>query len=98
VSEFPQPGPVYIHADDCPRYEAGGFPPALRPLKLTFEAIAAGPRVVALERTSGGAVEDVIVRLLDLPEVEFVNVRNTDAGCFVARIDRGPDRGASPPR
>jgi hypothetical protein len=86
VSGFPQPGPVYVHADGCGRYDADGFPPELRELKLTFEAVAAGPRVVALERTEGGNVEGTIARLLDLPDVEYVNVRNTEAGCFVARV------------
>jgi hypothetical protein len=90
VAEFPQPGPVYIHADECRRFEGEGFPPALRTLRLTFEAVAAGPRVVALERTAGGAVEDVIARLLGLPDVDFVNVRNTEAGCFVARVEPKP--------
>jgi Protein of unknown function (DUF1203) len=88
VAEFPQPGPVYIHADDCRRYDGDGFPPDLRALKLTFEGVAAGPRVVALERTDGEGIEPVIARLLDLPEVDYVNVRNTEAGCFVARIER----------
>jgi Protein of unknown function (DUF1203) len=90
VSQFPQPGPVYIHAEGCNRYDGGGFPPELRALELTFEGLAAGPRVVALERTHGEDVEDVIERLLDLPEVDHVNVRNTEAGCFVARVDREP--------
>ena len=88
VAEFPQPGPVYIHADGCCRYDGDGFPPDLRELKLTFEAVAAGPRVVALERRSGGEIEDVIGHLLALSDVDFVNVRNTEAGCFVARIER----------
>jgi Protein of unknown function (DUF1203) len=88
VAEFPQPGPVYIHADDCDRFEGDGFPPELRALRLTFEGVATGPRVVALERTDGDDVENVIERLLALPGVDYVNVRNTDAGCFVARIDR----------
>jgi hypothetical protein len=88
VSEFPQPGPVFVHAAGCERYGGTGFPPDLRELELTFEAIADGPRVVALERTSGGHVEEVVARLLELPEVGFLNVRNTGAGCFVARIER----------
>jgi hypothetical protein len=88
VAEFPQPGPVYIHADGCERHEDDGFPPELLALELTFEAVAAGPRVVALERTAGEEIEDVIARLLELPEVDFLNVRNTEAGCFVARIER----------
>jgi uncharacterized protein DUF1203 len=87
VARFPQPGPVYVHAGGCERYDGDGFPPALRGLKLTFEAVAAGPRVVALERTEGGDVEGAIARLLELPDVQFVNVRNTEAGCFVARVD-----------
>jgi hypothetical protein len=52
--------------------------------------VASGPRVVALERTHGEGTEDAIGRLLDRPEVEYVNVRNTEAGCFVARVDREP--------
>ena len=88
VGEFPQPGPVYIHADRCDRFDSDGFPPGLRSLQLTFEAVASGPRVAAVERTGGDQAEGVIERLLGLPEVEYLNVRNTDAGCFVARIDR----------
>jgi uncharacterized protein DUF1203 len=88
VSEFPQAGPVYVHEDDCARYHGEGFPPDLLELKLTFEGIAAGPRVVALERTDGAGVEEAIECLLHERDVDFVNVRNTEAGCFVARIDR----------
>ena len=95
VSEFPQPGPVFIHADGCDRYDGDGFPPDLRALALTFEGVAAGPRVVALERTHGEGVEDVIERLLDLPDVDYVNVRNTEAGCFVARVDREETRSST---
>jgi hypothetical protein len=90
VAEFPQPGPVYIHEDDCERYDGEGFPPDLRALKLTFEGIAAGPMVTALERTHGGGAEDVIERLLNDRGVDFVNVRNTEAGCFVTRVHRVP--------
>ena len=88
VSEFPQPGPVYIHAEGCDRYDGDGFPPDLRALELTFEGVAAGPRVVALERTEGEGVDGAITRLLNLADVDYVNVRNTEAGCFVARVER----------
>jgi uncharacterized protein DUF1203 len=88
VAGFPQPGPVYIHADDCDRYDGDGFPSELWSLELTFEGVAAGPRVVALERTMGEDADGAIRRLLDLAEVDYVNVRNTEAGCFVARVDR----------
>lgn len=88
VSEFPQPGPVYIHAEGCSRYDGDGFPPELAPLELTFEAVVAGPRVTALERATGADADEVVARLAALPEVEYLNVRNTQAGCFVARVER----------
>jgi hypothetical protein len=88
VAEFPQPGPVYIHAEGCERFDGEGFPPDLRSLELTFEGVAAGPRVLAVERTDGRDAERAVGRLLELPEVDCVNVRNTEAGCFVARVDR----------
>ena len=90
VAEFPQPGPVYIHEEECERYDGERFPPELLALRLTFEGVAAGPRVVALERTEGEGVDEAIRRLLELPDVDYVNVRNTEAGCFVARVDREP--------
>jgi hypothetical protein len=88
VSEFAQPGPVFIHAEECERYRGEGFPPDLRELELTFEGVAAGPRVVALERTTGHEATCALADLFDTDDVDYVNVRNTEAGCFVARVDR----------
>ena len=88
AADFPQPGPVFIHADACEPYAGDGFPPELRGLALTFEAVADGPRVVAVERTHGDAVDAVIEQLLGLADVDYVNVRNTEAGCFVTRVQR----------
>jgi Protein of unknown function (DUF1203) len=98
VADFPQPGPVYIHAASCETYDGDAFPPGLRGLELTFEAVAPGPRVIALERSVGGDAERVIGCLLELPDVEYVNVRNTEAGCFVARAvpaETPPRRGSA---
>ena len=48
VESLPQPGPVYIHADCCPRYgENTGFPEELRGSPRTLEAYARGRRLVA---------------------------------------------------
>ncbi len=91
VAEFPQPGPVYIHKDACDGYDGDGFPPDLRQLELTFEGVAPGPR--GSSRSSARTAKASTARsraCSSLPEVDYVNVRNTEAGCFVARIDRGP--------
>jgi uncharacterized protein DUF1203 len=88
--DLPLPGPVFIHEDGCPRYDAdGGFPPALRDAPLTFNAYGADRALVARERTAGAdEVDAALARLLDEPDVEYVHVRSTSAGCFLCRLDR----------
>jgi len=91
LDPYPSPGPVFIHWDDCPAYEADTFPAGLRHLPLTFEGYGADRWIVARERTQGGGdvdVEAAIERLLGRPEVAYVHVRNTRAACFVAKIER----------
>ncbi len=82
------PGPVYIHADPCERYpEDAGFPDGLRSVPLTLHAYGAGRRFLAEEHVSDGCVEPVLERLLALPGVAYVHVRDTEAGCFDLRIE-----------
>jgi hypothetical protein len=90
--DLPLPGPVFIHEDGCPHYDAAaGFPPALRDAPLTFNAYGADRALVARERTDGGAeVDAAIDRLLEEPGVEYVHVRSTRAGCFLCRLDPAP--------
>jgi hypothetical protein len=48
VEELPQPGPIYVHAKKCPRYdEQGSFPEELRGSARTLEAYARGRRFIA---------------------------------------------------
>jgi hypothetical protein len=55
IESLPQPGPVYIHADNCPRYaENAGFPEELRHSPRTLEAFARGRRLVASEYVKDG--------------------------------------------
>ncbi|MES2307020.1 MAG: DUF1203 domain-containing protein [Gemmatimonadota bacterium] len=84
------PGPVFIHAHDCTRYTGAGFPPGLRSLPLFLEARAPRSRVVATERATGDGIETVIERLLDQPDVDHLYLRHGEAGCHIARVNRGP--------
>jgi hypothetical protein len=88
--DLPLPGPVFIHEDGCPRYDAAaGFPPALRDAPLTFNAYGADRVLVARERTESVAeVDAAIERLLDDAFVDCVHVCSTRAGCFLCRLDR----------
>lgn len=89
IEQLPQPGPVYIHAEACPRYEEDGeFPEELRASPRTLEAYARGRRLLAQEYVSDGQFEPVIEKLFAQPEVDYIQVNSTTAGCFTFRIER----------
>lgn len=89
VEALPQPGPVYIHADSCPRYdESAGFPEELRRSPRTLEAYARGRRLIAQEYVTGGKFEPAIEELFSHFEVDYLQVNSTTAGCFTFRIER----------
>ena len=93
VEELPQPGPIYMHAKKCFRYdEGGGFPEELRGSARTLEAYARGRRFIAQEYVTDGAFEVAIERLFSNREVDYLQVSSTTAGCFTFRIERTGDR------
>jgi len=88
LETLPLPGPVYIHEDHCERYaEDGGFPEELRSHALTLEAFARGRKRVAEEHIAGPDVETAIERLLARSDVDYIHVRDTEAGCYDLRIE-----------
>jgi Protein of unknown function (DUF1203) len=98
IESLPLPGPVYIHAESCARYpESGGFPAALRSSPRTLNAYARGRQQVAAEYVENGDVDGGIERLFARPEVDYILVRSTSAGCYTFRIERA-DRPASQSR
>ena len=89
VESLPQPGPVYVHADACPRYsEDAGFPEELRGSPRTVEAYACGRRLLAQEYVADGKFEPVIEKLFSHPNIDYLQVNSTTAGCFTFRIER----------
>ena len=85
----PSPGPVYIHAKECARYEGnGGIPETYRGRLLTLEAFGANRKLLVEVRTANGEEEAATQRLLANPEVEYVHVRSTEAGCYLFRLER----------
>ncbi len=93
VESLPQPGPVYVHADACPRYaEDAGFPEELRASPRTVEAYARGRRLLAQEYVADGKFEPVIEKLLTHPNVDYLQVNSTTAGCFTFRVERASAR------
>jgi len=89
VESLPQPGPIYVHGEACERYaEQNGFPEELRGSPRTMEAYGRGRRLLPQEHVSNGIFEPVIEKLFASPEVDYLQVNSTTAGCFTFRIER----------
>jgi hypothetical protein len=86
---LPQPGPVFIHAEPCAHYDAFEPPSDFRTLPLVVEGYRATGWIVAQEPVTSDPVEDVVARMFERPEVNHVHLRNREAGCFMARVERG---------
>jgi hypothetical protein len=85
----PLPGPIFIHADGCERYpEEGGYPDALRPYSAVLMAYGKGRHLVAEIQVEDGSQSQAIQQLFEVPEVEYVHVRDKTAGCFDFRVER----------
>lgn len=93
---LPAPGPVFIHRDGCVRYDGGELPQALRPLPLAVEGYGADGELLVQRRVGAIPFEDVLGGVLDSPAVRYAHLRNAEAGCFIARIDR--DQPVTPAR
>ena len=86
-ADLPDPGPIFIHNDECEAYRDDAFPPDLRELPLLFEGYDNAGDLVTRERVSKDALETQIEGILAAPTVEYIHIRNAEAGCFVARIE-----------
>lgn len=87
AADLPSPGPVFVHRAPCSRYESDGFPPGLLGLPLTLEGYDdAGAAQVRLR--VGADPESAVAAALSHPRVAYAHIRNTEAGCFIARIER----------
>jgi hypothetical protein len=80
---------VYVHEKFCQRYvEESGFPEELRSSPRTLEGYGRGRRLVAQEYVADGKFEPAIEKLFAQPEIDYLQVNSTTAGCFTFRIER----------
>jgi hypothetical protein len=93
LDPYPSPGPVFIHEESCGSYASAGFPEELRTIPMVLEGYGEKRWLVAQERIRDGAVEPAIETLLARPEVKYLHVRNLEAGCFIATVERVSPRG-----
>lgn len=88
LSSLPDPGPVFIHKEECEHYSADGFPPDLIELPLLIEAFGDDSRLLFRVPIEPGRIDEQLSEAVADPQVRFVNLRNGEAGCFVARVER----------
>lgn len=88
LSDLPAPGPVFIHKEKCERYAGETFPADLKNLPLLLEGYGLNSELVRREKLVAPEVENQIAALFSLAAVNYINIRNAEAGCFVARIER----------
>ncbi len=86
---LPAPGPVFIHADGCERYDGLEYPPDLRVLPTVVEGYTRGGKLVAQEWVNGEGPEVVVRRVLEETPADYAHLRNAEAGCFMARVEIG---------
>jgi len=88
LSELPDPGPIFIHESECEPFRYGGFPHDLLDLPLLLEAFGDDSTLISRLPMDRDRVGSQIDEIFADQDVRFVNLRNREAGCFVARIDR----------
>ena len=97
LEDLPLPSPVFIHADECKRYDEGaGFPDQLRSHPLTLNGYARGRRLLVQEYVEDGNVEAGLDRVFSHTDVAYVHVRDTRAGCYDLRVERRIEEGQQP--
>lgn len=90
ISDLPLPGPVFIHNDDCPEYSKDGFPDQLLAIPMIFEGYGDHSRLVVSETVNPDSLDQQIEDVLSTEGVEFIHIRNREAGCFIAKIVSSP--------
>ena len=88
VDHLPQPGPVFIHAQECVPHTAPGYPDGLTALPIVAERHRGDSTVLAPSALVRGGEAAELEALLADAGVRFVHLRHAEAGCFIARVDR----------
>lgn len=87
LSDLPLPGPVFIHTEPCEEYSSDEFPVDLSSIPMLLEGYGEHSRLMTTAPVDVETVDDQIVDALAAPGVNFIHLRNAEAGCFIARIE-----------
>lgn len=85
---YSETGPIFVHAQPCPRYESTEQYPADFREGRVIRAYDREQNMIAAENVNGRDPETVIEKLFTNPEAESIQVRSADRGCYTFRIER----------
>jgi hypothetical protein len=85
---YSETGPIFVHAQSCPRYEATAEYPTDFRRGRVIRAYNAAQDMIAAEAVATSDPEVVIEKLLANPETEFLQARSADRGCYTFAITR----------
>ncbi|HMA14844.1 MAG: DUF1203 domain-containing protein [Bacteroidota bacterium] len=93
----PQPyaelGPIFLHAEDCPRYrETAGVPAMfLRREAIMLRGYGADDRIVygTGKVIPTAEIEAAARRLFEREDVAYIHLRSASNNCYQCRIERG---------
>ena len=89
VAPVPAPGPVFVHADGCERYdEEAGYPCQLLQYPAVMDGYDSEQRLLTQRTAAGGNHEMVLREIFEDAAVRYVMVRDLEAGCFDFRVER----------
>lgn len=93
---YAETGPVFIHADDCPAYDAAQGLPARERGKAGQQILRGYGRNDRIVYGTGavvnaGEIERQAAAILARPDVAYVHMRSATNNCFTLRIDRGDE-------
>ncbi len=85
-------GPIYIHLDNCENYSGSSFPQEIKAgrisISLSLRCYNNKRRMVDSVLAKNSEVETLITNLFQNPEADVIQVRNSEAGCFITNITR----------
>lgn len=91
LQPYAETGPIFIHAEPCPRYTASEIlPPMLDSADYILRSYDANDRIVYGNGaiTPTGRIGAYAAELLARPGIAYVHVRSARNNCFQCRIDR----------
>lgn len=84
---YSERGPIFVHADPCPRYEDDNYPAQFRQGRA-FRAYNRDHDLIDACLPNGETPEAAIAKLFENPQTAFVHARSATHGCYTFEIDR----------